>query len=171
MALKGKSVQGFPNPFYPLHDFISFFFFAGSLYLLGLLLLVNQIQSEGTIYPCPPFGISRLQHSTSCDKYVQCFAGVAVVRECASGLKYSAKEEQCMDASAAQCNHDTDPCPLYNDPTDLVYIQDDLECGKYFLCYNRKMHEYTCAEGLHWDAVNQRCAHPEDAECEVSYWL
>lgn len=94
---------------------------------------------------------------------------MAVVKDCAPGLHYSYAEEKCMSIADARCSHDQLPCPLYNDPTNLVYIQDDVQCGKYFLCYNNKLHEYNCHEGLHWDVQNQQCAYPEDAECEVSY--
>lgn len=72
-----------------------------------------------------------------------------------------------MDPAKALCNRDQDPCPLFNDPTNLIYHQDETQCGKYFLCYNNKMHEYNCHEGLHWDIEHQRCAYPEDAECQV----
>lgn len=129
---------------------------------------MGQIQAEGTIYPCPPFGIYRIQHSSSCDRYVQCFAGVAVVRPCAPGMHYSEEDQQCMSPTQAACTRDQDVCPLYNDPTNLIYHQDDVECGKYYLCYDNKLHAYTCAEGLHWDTENERCAYPEDAECGVS---
>lgn len=103
----------------------------------------------------------------SCDKFVQCFSGVAVVRDCAPGLHYNAKLENCMEPSAAECYQDEAACPLYNDPTNLIYHQDDVECGKYYLCYDNKLHDFTCAEGLHFDVANQRCAYPEDAECQV----
>ena len=136
--------------------------------LIALLLCVSYARSEGTIYPCPTFGLSRIQHSTSCDKYVQCFAGAAVVRDCAPGLRYNVDEQKCMAPELAKCYHDQDDCPLLNDPTNLVYYQDDSECGKYYLCYDHKLFEYNCAEGLHWDTENQRCAYPEDAECDVS---
>lgn len=108
-----------------------------------------------------------MEHSSSCDKYVQCFAGTAVVRNCGPNLHYNKVEEKCMSPTEAKCTRDKDLCPLFNDPTNLIYHQDLAECGKYYLCYNNKMHEYTCAEGLHWDTVNERCAYPEDAECGV----
>lgn len=94
-----------------------------------------------------------------------------MVRNCASGLHYNADQQKCMQPEDAHCDRDKDECPLFNDPTDLVYHQDDVECGKYFLCYDNKMHEYTCADGLHWDVENERCAYPEDAECSVSFCL
>lgn len=72
-----------------------------------------------------------------------------------------------MEPAKAQCTREQDPCPLFNDPTNLIYHQDDVECGKYSLCYNNKMHEFSCAEGLHWDKDHQHCAFPEDAECDV----
>lgn len=116
-----------------------------------------------TIYPCPPFGLSRLPHSTSCDKYVQCFAGEAVVQECGTGLHYNTTAEKCMDSSIADCYRTV--CPLYNDPEGLVYLPDYLDCEKYYLCYDNEPKPYRCADGLHWDEENQYCTSPAEAAC------
>lgn len=116
-----------------------------------------------TQYPCPPFGLTRLPHSTSCEKYIQCFAGEAVERECGPDLHYNAEKENCMEPNLASCYRPQ--CPLYNDPANLVYIADYLECDKYYLCYNNEPYQYRCAEGLHWDEDNEVCTSPAEAEC------
>lgn len=122
-----------------------------------------QLSSATAIYPCPPFGIYRLPHSTSCGRYVQCFAGVAVERNCGTGLQYNAKMEKCMDATLADCSRNQ--CPLFNDPANLVYLADYLDCGKYYLCHDNEAKPFQCAEGLHWDEKNEYCTTPVEAEC------
>lgn len=89
------------------------------------------------------------------------------MKTCAAGLHYSTTLEECTSPAEAACYREQDPCPLYNDPTNLIYHQDDADCSKYYLCYENKMHEFSCAEGLHWDTENERCSYPQDAECEV----
>lgn len=115
------------------------------------------------IYPCPPFGLYRLPHTRSCEKYIQCFAGEAVERDCGPGLEYSQSAEKCMEPALAQCYRTS--CPLYNDPAQLVYMPDLLECDKYYLCHDNEPIPYRCAEGLHWDEVREYCTSPAEAEC------
>lgn len=115
------------------------------------------------IYPCPAFGLARLPHSTSCSKFIQCFAGTAVELDCGPGLAYKWEIEECVPKENSGCyrNH----CPLYNDPGNLVFLPDYMDCDRYYLCHNNEPVSYRCAEGLHWDETNEFCATPADAEC------
>ena len=119
--------------------------------------------THSVIYPCPPFGLALLPHSTSCDKYIQCFAGVAVERDCGPGLHYNQTQEKCIDMSKADCYRNS--CPLFNDPENLVYLPDYTDCTKYYLCYNNEPKAYHCAEGLHWSEEDQHCTTPALANC------
>lgn len=132
---------------------------------LLIVAVAAQIASAtlSTIYPCPPFGLSRLPHSTACDKYIQCFAGKSVERDCGPGLAYDEKSEECLPQDLAQCHRNQ--CPLFNDPAKLVYLPDYLDCEKYYLCYNNEPQVYRCAEGLHWDEEREYCTSPAEAEC------
>lgn len=120
--------------------------------------------SHTTIYPCPPFGLARLPHSTACDMYIQCFAGEAVERSCGSGLHYNVTAEKCMDQNIAECTRTQ--CPLFNDPSHLVYFPDYLECDKYYLCHDNELRAFRCADGLHWDEEREYCTSPAEAECK-----
>lgn len=68
-----------------------------------------------------------------------------------------------MDESIAECSRSQ--CPLFNDPANLVYFPDYLECDKYYLCHDNELRTYRCAEGLHWDETNNYCTSPAEAEC------
>ncbi|XP_050090261.1 chitin-binding domain protein cbd-1-like [Anopheles aquasalis] len=52
---------------------------------------------------CPPAGFVNLTVDGSCTKFVQCFMGVALDRECPAGLKFDATSGQCNLAARVQC--------------------------------------------------------------------
>ncbi|GAB0098655.1 hypothetical protein DMENIID0001_144240 [Sergentomyia squamirostris] len=142
------------------------------LYVVLLWIFAICLQVFGIMasvqYPCPPFLPFRLPHTTSCSKFVQCIGGVATVRECDVGLSFNAVLGECTFPEFSNCVHDQQPCPLFNDPDNLVYLSDSESCESYYLCYNNQPHSFKCINGLQWDSVAHLCRRPDDANCEPS---
>lgn len=121
--------------------------------------------SSSNLYPCPHSGTTRLAHSWSCSKFVQCVNGVAVDRDCAQGLFFNAEEQRCMNRSDAQCEIENNPCPTWDDPEDLTYLTHASSCSQYFMCYGRTPLPFNCAAGLNFNALTNQC---DTASCYVS---
>lgn len=84
-------------------------------------------------------------------------------QECGGNLHYNVAAEKCTDIESAGCF--PTQCPRFNDPANLVYIPDYLDCGKYYLCYDNEPKPFRCADGYHWDEERALCATPAEAAC------
>ncbi|XP_055595394.1 protein obstructor-E-like [Uranotaenia lowii] len=116
-------------------------------------------------YTCPSIGIASIPHKESCSKYVICFDGTPITQSCAPGLQFDATSGQCTFPVFANCTVDDLICPAWDDLNKLVFIADKFDCAKYYYCYNGKSHPNRCAEGLHWDPVNNWCTPIEMSRC------
>lgn len=120
-------------------------------------------------YPCGELGseeVKFLNHATNCSQYVICIGGEARIRDCAPGLRFDVEEGVCKPD--AICTVEDLDCPLYDDPTELIFHPHADTCDQFWMCANGKPMERRCAQGLHWDRVNQWCTFPDDADCPVS---
>ncbi|XP_058838637.1 protein obstructor-E-like [Topomyia yanbarensis] len=124
---------------------------------------IEQNDEPVNAYKCPSFGVSSVPHQFSCSKYVMCFDGTPVVQNCAPGLHFDSQSQQCTFPIYAKCVLEAGICPTSNDK--LVFIADKLDCAKYYYCYNGEPHENSCAEGLHWDPVNNWCTPKGQSHC------
>ncbi|CAO1435897.1 unnamed protein product [Diamesa tonsa] len=122
----------------------------------------NEIDSG----KCPESGVELMQHKSECGKYILCFGGVRIVRNCAPGLHFSSKLQSCTRPEFSECIVEQQTvCPLENDPENLVYIPDYNDCSKYSLCFDGKPIPFNCAEGFHWNAQQEWCMAKEEAMC------
>lgn len=117
------------------------------------------------LYPCPHSGTTRLAHSWSCSKFVQCVNGVAVERDCAQGLFFNADQQQCMNRYDAQCDIENNPCPTWDNPEDLTYLTHANNCNNYFMCYGGSPLSLQCAAGLNFNSITNQC---DTYSCNVS---
>lgn len=85
---------------------------------------------------------------------------------CAPDLRFDVEEGQCQ--VDANCIVEDLPCPLYDDPNDLVFHYHPDFCNRFALCASGELRNRTCARGLHWDPVNKWCNFPEIVNCPVS---
>ena len=88
----------------------------------------NDLKAE----KCPENGVKVIKHGTQCGKYILCFGGIEIVRNCAPGLHYSTKLQSCTRPEIAGCKEHQKDCPKLNDPNNLVFIPDVKDCSKYF---------------------------------------
>lgn len=140
------------------------------LILLGILAVMGgfsqiQARSSRNVYPCPLFGETRLPHSWSCSRYIQCINLVAVEEQCADGLHYNADTQQCMEPAQARCTVEDNPCPKWSDPEDMVYLSNPRSCDSYFLCFMGEAKPLACADGFVFNATTNQC---DRSQCSVS---
>ncbi|EAT46170.1 AAEL002588-PA [Aedes aegypti] len=126
---------------------------------------IENTEIELDEYKCPKNGVSSVAHKDSCSKYVMCFDGVPVVQDCAPGLHFDAHSGQCTYPIYARCGLQDRICPMWNDPYKMIFIADKFDCAKYYYCYNGEPHENSCAQGLHWDPINNWCTPIEKSHC------
>jgi hypothetical protein len=120
---------------------------------------------------CPSTGVSKHPNPTSCTRFFMCFDGVAIERQCSPGLYFSRAQLRCVRRDDSDCSLDNNACPLENDPNNVVFLPDQENCQKYFICYDGEPQEFDCGESLHWDPNNNWCIREEDSQCEPSYPL
>lgn len=92
-------------------------------------------------------------------------SGVGVERECGPGLFYSENHQECVEYDSAYCERHVGPCPLYNDPDNMVYVNDETNCEKYYLCHHNQLQPFQCQSGFHYDISSKVCTHPALANC------
>lgn len=39
---------------------------------------------------------------------------------------------------------------------------------RFYVCYDGKLKQFRCADGIHWNQAERRCDFPENANCTVS---
>lgn len=78
---------------------------------------------------CDPKIVEWFPHQYSCQKYVICFHGNAIERDCAPGLHFSAVELKCMRPEDAKCN-DSHLCPLEDDIENPTFLPDGTDCSR-----------------------------------------
>jgi len=151
---------------------------AGAMNLvLSTLLLVNLVLGQST-FRCPePNG--TFEDAVQCDKYYECYDGVAEERLCQDGLvfdPFSRKREPCDHYFNVDCGTrrelqppqgKTDFCPRLNG---FYAHPDPGVCHIFFACVDGLAEEYTCSSGLWFDEYTGVCNWPETtdrAECRA----
>ncbi|KAJ6645710.1 Peritrophin-1 [Pseudolycoriella hygida] len=124
---------------------------------------VNEKCNPAEEFKCPPTGIVFLPHDEYCDKYFMCFAGFPVLTSCADGLYFDRESLKCDYPEVAECM--LEKCPLSTEPFEIVFLPSNVDCEKYYICYNGKAIEQYCAPGIHWNAVTNQCDFVENARC------
>lgn len=80
---------------------------------------------------CPVNGVKVMRHKSECGKYILCFGGVRIVRNCAPGLHFSSELQSCTSPEFSECKEELQTeCPITNDPENLVFIPNLKDCSK-----------------------------------------
>lgn len=120
---------------------------------------------------CPSSGVSRIPNPFSCTRYFLCFDGVPVERVCSSGLYFSRSLLRCVRREDSDCDLETKLCPDINDPNNIIFLANQEDCQRYFICYDGEPTEMDCGPRLHWDPVNNWCIRAENSTCVPSFVL
>lgn len=112
-----------------------------------------------------------MTNPVSCTRYFLCFNGVPTDRSCSPGLYFSRAELRCVRRADSDCALDENSCPADDDPNNIVFLPDQEDCQRFFVCNNGSAVEQDCGPSLHWDPSNDWCILEEDSKCEPSYPL
>lgn len=50
------------------------------------------------------------------------------------------------------------------------FTASQVECGRYFVCFNEKVRRLECREGLQFNPETEQCDYPEIVNCQVRVW-
>lgn len=114
---------------------------------------------------CPAQGLSSYCYDRTCTKYVLCFAGEPVLRECSDGLQYNAMTDRCDYPQYVDCVDNL--CVRDNNAAAITYIASKSLCDKYYICVDGLPANQTCAPGLQYNPACQCCDFPSRANCTV----
>lgn len=117
---------------------------------------------------CPATGLSSFCYDRTCTKYVLCFAGEPVVRECVDGLQYNAETDRCDYPQYVDCVDNL--CVRQNNPNNIVFIASKSVCDKYYICVDGQPTNQTCSSGLQFNKETNNCDFPSRSKCEVSVY-
>lgn len=114
--------------------------------------------------PCPQTGVITIPDPYHCTKYRQCVNGVAMERECSSGLAFDSEKGMCVQEREAICEH-VNTCGRLEGGTGNA--PSTVFCDEFIVCYNGKQFgsPIKCPHGLNFDSKHNRCALEEEAIC------
>lgn len=97
--------------------------------------------------------------ATNCRTYSVCWYGAHHNGECAAGYSFNQKNNLCDITNNYKC--DDHLCP----PTGIHAFRKFGSCNEYNFCFAGVHSTRSCAEGLHFDSKQNRCADPSVALC------
>lgn len=110
--------------------------------------------------------LSSFAYDRTCTKYVLCYGGEAVVRECRDGLQYNPKTDRCDFPQFVDCVDNM--CTMLNHPSDIKYVSSKSACDKYYICMDGNPIARTCSKGLQFNPECNCCDFPSNVNCSVS---
>ncbi|KAM7355568.1 protein obstructor-E-like [Cochliomyia hominivorax] len=110
--------------------------------------------------------LSSFCYDRTCTKYVLCYAGTPVVRECIDGLQYNAETDRCDFPQYVDCVDDM--CTIFNNPKNITFIGSKAACDKYYICMNGLTHALNCSKGLQFNPECDCCDFPSRVNCTIS---
>ncbi|EDW19449.2 peritrophin-48 [Drosophila mojavensis] len=114
---------------------------------------------------CPAQGLSSFCYDRTCTKYVLCFGGEPVLRECADGLQYNAETDRCDFPQYVDCVDNL--CVRQNNVDNIVYVASKSKCDRYYVCLDGLPVNQTCASGLQFNPECDCCDFPSHVNCTV----
>lgn len=134
--------------------------------IIGISVQLITAQAQEPEWPkCDEDIVTWHPHPYACTRYVMCFHGNPIERLCAPGLHFNRFYEQCMFPQLAMCDINY-ACPPVDDELNPVFLPDENDCARFFVCFNGSPIGRTCAEGFWWDVVYNWCTIPEEVNCD-----
>uniref|UniRef100_A0A1I8M7T4 Chitin-binding type-2 domain-containing protein n=1 Tax=Musca domestica TaxID=7370 RepID=A0A1I8M7T4_MUSDO len=110
--------------------------------------------------------LSSFCYDRTCTKYVLCYAGTPVVRECCDGLQYNAETDRCDFPQYVDCVDNM--CTIFNDPTNITFLASKAYCDKYYVCVDGQANARNCSNGLQFNTECDCCDFPSKVNCTIS---
>jgi len=114
---------------------------------------------------CKTRGLESFCYDRTCTKYVLCFDGTPVIRQCSIGLQYNGQTDRCDFPQYVDCVDNM--CIRENNPNAIVFIASKARCDKYFICNDGLPNVMTCAKGLQYNPSTQSCDFASKVNCTV----
>ncbi|KAH8369634.1 hypothetical protein KR093_000374, partial [Drosophila rubida] len=122
---------------------------------------------KGACLPtCEGFELSTFSYDRTCNKYVLCYYGIPVLRECQDELQYNAKTDRCDFPQNVDCV--ASECTRFASVTQLLYLPSKASCSEYYLCAKGVPYNYTCSKGLHFSTKCDCCDYPARSDCQIT---
>lgn len=129
----------------------------------------EETRTVAPVTPSPVYGSSSVCRdlpngftvpvSTNCRTYSVCWYGVQHNGECAAGYSFNQQSNLCDITNNYKC--DDNLCP----PTGIHAFRKFGSCTEYNFCFAGVHSTRPCADGLHFDSKQNRCAEPSVALC------
>ncbi|XP_017016324.1 probable chitinase 10 [Drosophila kikkawai] len=114
---------------------------------------------------CESFALSSFCYDNTCTKYVLCYYGRPVLRQCHDQLQYNNMTDRCDFPQFVDCV--ANDCSATNNPNNITYIASKASCSKYFVCSNGRPWEQECSAGLLYNPECQCCDYAKNVECSI----
>ncbi|XP_017051968.1 protein obstructor-E [Drosophila ficusphila] len=114
---------------------------------------------------CKARGLGSFNYDRTCTKYVLCFDGTPVIRQCSDGLQYNAQTDRCDYPQYVDCVDNL--CIRDNNPDAIVYIASKARCDKYYVCLDGLPNVQNCSSGLQYNSKTESCDFPSRVNCTV----
>ncbi|XP_017128100.1 uncharacterized protein LOC108146589 [Drosophila elegans] len=114
---------------------------------------------------CDDMSFSTFSYQRTCTKYVLCYYGQPVLRQCHDGLQYNAQTDRCDFPQNVDCVESE--CSIYYNAYHLRYVPSKVSCEKYFLCGIGVPREQSCTPGLHFNTKCDCCDIPSKSDCQI----
>ncbi|XP_032586961.1 uncharacterized protein LOC6583299 [Drosophila mojavensis] len=114
---------------------------------------------------CESYNLTSFCYDRTCTKYVLCYYGIPVLRECQDGLQYNAETDRCDFPQHVDCVDNE--CMRLSDATELLYLPSKASCSQYFLCARGVAVKSSCAKGLYFSTSCNCCDYPNRSTCTI----
>lgn len=113
-------------------------------YFIGFIAIIELTRSQ--LLPCPPTEIFEQSIPGSCQRFIRCVFGTAIIYECPTGLHFDEFRGVCNLPESANCN------PCKDNPVDSVsFSRDPTDCSRFSICVGTSLTEKICEEGSYFD--------------------
>ncbi|EDW72612.2 uncharacterized protein Dwil_GK17093 [Drosophila willistoni] len=115
---------------------------------------------------CQNYNLTTFAYARTCSKYVLCYFGTPVLRECPDGLQYNSETDRCDFPEIVDCVDSQ--CSIYSNAYQLHFVASKKACDTYFICGNGIPKELTCAPGLYFSEKCLCCDLPKYSDCNIT---
>ncbi|XP_034659511.1 protein obstructor-E [Drosophila subobscura] len=121
---------------------------------------VSKVQCQPK---CTDYALSSYCYDNTCFKYVLCYYGRPVLRECHDGLQYNNATDRCDFPEYVDCVANN--CSATAQPENIIYLPSKAKCDKYFICSNGRPWEQECSAGLYYSPECKCCDFAKNVNC------
>ncbi|EDW72614.1 uncharacterized protein Dwil_GK17094 [Drosophila willistoni] len=114
---------------------------------------------------CEEYELSSFCYDNTCTKYVLCYFGYPVLRECPDGLQYNNETDRCDFPQHVDCV--ANYCSNWDQPENIIYLPSKAHCNKYYICSNGKAWGQECSNGLLYNPKIKSCDFQKNVNCTI----